>query len=59
MDEFKHPLFFEAKDLTDKEKDKVRRHFQKRRDSGGGDCGLIENAGGNTYTICFKEIEGE
>ncbi|KAF3837194.1 hypothetical protein F7725_004658 [Dissostichus mawsoni] len=59
MDEFKHPLFFEAKDLTDKEKDKVRRHFQKRRDSGGGDCGMIEKAGGNMYTICFKEIEDQ
>ncbi|KAL3046254.1 hypothetical protein OYC64_004293 [Pagothenia borchgrevinki] len=59
MEEFKHPLFFDAKDLTDKEKDKVRRHFQKRRDSGGGDCGMIEKAGGNTYTICFKEIEDQ
>ncbi|KAK1889991.1 Protein mono-ADP-ribosyltransferase PARP14 [Dissostichus eleginoides] len=59
MDEFKHPLFFEAKDLTDKEKDKVRRHFQKRRDSGGGDCGMIEKAVGNTYKICFKEIEDQ
>ncbi|KAJ4949533.1 hypothetical protein JOQ06_021044 [Pogonophryne albipinna] len=59
MEEFKHPLFFEAKDLTDKEKDKVRRHFQKRRDSGGGECGMIEKAGGNTYKICFKEIEDQ
>ncbi|KAL4007007.1 complexin-3/4 [Sarotherodon galilaeus] len=29
----------EATDFTDREKEKVRRYFQKRRDSGGGDCG--------------------
>ncbi|KAK5858648.1 hypothetical protein PBY51_002771 [Eleginops maclovinus] len=59
MDEFKHPLFFEAKDMTDREIAKVSRYFQKRRDSGGGDCGMIEKAGGNTYKICFKEIEDQ
>ncbi|XP_032400417.1 protein mono-ADP-ribosyltransferase PARP14 isoform X2 [Etheostoma spectabile] len=59
MDEYKHPLFFEAKDLSDRDKEKIRRHFQKRRDSGGGDCGMIEKAGGNTYTICFKEKEDQ
>ncbi|XP_073330732.1 uncharacterized protein [Pagrus major] len=57
MDEYQHPLYFEARDLTDKERGKVRRHFQKRRDSGGGDCGVIEKAGANTYKICFKEKE--
>ncbi|XP_068584429.1 protein mono-ADP-ribosyltransferase PARP14-like [Cebidichthys violaceus] len=59
MDEYQHPLFFEAKDLTDREKEKVRRHFQKKRDSGGGDCGMIEKAEGNTYKICFKEKEDQ
>lgn len=59
MDEYQHALFFEAKDLKDRDKEKIRRHFQKRRDSGGGDCGMIEKAGGNTYKICFKEKEGK
>ncbi|XP_067436298.1 uncharacterized protein [Thunnus thynnus] len=59
MDEYQHPLFFEAKELTDREKQKIRRHFQKRRDSGGGDCGMIEKAGDNTYKICFKEKDDQ
>lgn len=59
MDENEHSLFFEAKELGDKEKEKIRRHFLKRRDSGGGDCGMIEKIGDNTYKICFKEKEGK
>lgn len=59
MDEYQHSLFFEAKDLTEREVEKIRRHFQKRRDSGGGDCGIIEKAGGNIYKISFKEKEGK
>ncbi|XP_049425461.1 protein mono-ADP-ribosyltransferase PARP14-like [Epinephelus fuscoguttatus] len=59
MDEYLHPLFFEARDLTDREKEKIRRHFQKRRDSGGGDCGTVEKARGNIYKICFKEKEDQ
>ncbi|XP_041840898.1 uncharacterized protein LOC121639623 isoform X2 [Melanotaenia boesemani] len=57
MDEYQYPLFFEARDLTDREKEKVRRHFQKRRDSGGGDCATIEKIGDTTYKICFRESE--
>ncbi|CAK6982406.1 LOW QUALITY PROTEIN: uncharacterized protein LOC122974479, partial [Scomber scombrus] len=57
MDEYQHPLFFEAKELTDGER--VRRYFQKRRCSGGGDCGLIEKVGDNTYKISFKEKEDQ
>ena len=59
MDEYQHPVYFEARDLMDKEEQKVRRHFQKRRVSGGGDCGMIEKDGANTYKICFKEKEGK
>ena len=59
MDEYQHPLYFEARDLTDKEERKVWRHFHKRRVSGGGDCGMIEKDGANTYKICFKEKEGK
>ena len=58
MEEYQYPLFFKAKELTDREKEKVRRHFQKRRDSGGGDCGMIEKVGDNIFKICFKEKEG-
>ncbi|KAM4537581.1 uncharacterized protein PAE49_021870 [Odontesthes bonariensis] len=59
MEEYQYPMFFEAKDLTDREKEKIRRHFQKKRDSGGGDCGSIEKVGGKTYRICFKEKEDQ
>ncbi|KAM7377122.1 hypothetical protein PAMA_013756 [Pampus argenteus] len=59
MEEYQHPLFFEAKELTDREKQKIRRHFQKRRDSGGGECGMIEKTGDNIYKICFKEKEDQ
>lgn len=59
MDEYQHALFFEAEDLTDKEKEKVRRYFQKRRESGGGECGMIEMTGHNTYKLCFKNKEGK
>uniref|UniRef100_G3Q5S8 Macro domain-containing protein n=1 Tax=Gasterosteus aculeatus aculeatus TaxID=481459 RepID=G3Q5S8_GASAC len=59
MDEYKHALFFEAKDLKDKEKGKIRRYFQIRRESGGGDCGMIEETEGDTYKICFKEKEDQ
>lgn len=59
MDEFQHPLFFEARDLTDREKGKIWRYFQKRKDSGGGDCLALEKVGGSTYKISFKEREGK
>lgn len=55
MDEY--PLFFEARDLPAKEKEKVRRYFQKRRDSGGGDCGPIERTADNAYKISFRTKE--
>lgn len=57
--DYKYPLFFEAKDLEDKEKAKIRRHFQKRRDSGGGECGEIEKVGDKHYKVCFKDQEGK
>ncbi len=59
MDEYRYPLFFEAKELMVKEKEKIRRHFQKKRDSGGGDCEMIKKVGDNIYQICFKEKEGK
>lgn len=59
MDNYQHHLFFEARDLTDREKNKIRRHFLKKRDSGGGECGMIEKIGDNTYKISFKEKEGK
>ncbi|XP_043953298.1 protein mono-ADP-ribosyltransferase PARP14 [Gambusia affinis] len=59
MAEYPYPLYFEARHLTDREKEKVRRHFQKRRDSGGGDCGGIEKVGDKIYKVCFKEEEDQ
>lgn len=59
MDEYPHPLFFEARDLSKKEKGKIHLYFQKRRDSGGGDCNEIQKIGDNTYKICFRAKEGK
>ncbi|XP_037832645.1 protein mono-ADP-ribosyltransferase PARP14 isoform X2 [Kryptolebias marmoratus] len=59
MHEYQHSLFFEASDLTDREKEKIRRHFQKRRDSGGGDCAMIEKVGNNIYRVSFKEKQDQ
>lgn len=56
--EYQHPVFFKARDLTDREKEKIRRYFQKKRDSGGGDCGLVEKVGDNTYRVSFKDKQG-
>lgn len=58
MDEYQYPLFFEARDLTDQEKKKIRRYFQIRRDSGGGDCSTIEKVEGTIYKVSFKEKQG-
>ncbi|XP_047453540.1 protein mono-ADP-ribosyltransferase PARP14-like [Mugil cephalus] len=59
MDEYPHPLFFEARDLTDREREKLRRYFNKKRDSGGGDCGTIQRTEDNIYKVCFKEREDQ
>ncbi|KAM8882173.1 protein mono-ADP-ribosyltransferase PARP14-like isoform 2-T2 [Synchiropus picturatus] len=59
MEEYQHSLFFEAKDLTDREKDKIRRHFQRRRDSGGGECGDVERVGRSSYRIDFQDKEDQ
>ena len=58
MDQFQYPLFFEARDLTDREKGKIWRYFQKKKDAGGGDCAMIEKVGGSVYKVSFKEEEG-
>ncbi len=59
MDEYQHSLYFDAKDLTPQELEKIRRYFQKRRESGGGECGRIEKTGDNNYKVSFKEREGK
>ncbi|KAM9426844.1 protein mono-ADP-ribosyltransferase PARP14-like [Pholidichthys leucotaenia] len=59
MDDYQYPLFFEAKELADREKEKLRRYFQKRRESGGGECGHVEKIGDRIYTVCFKEKDDQ
>ncbi|XP_029943859.1 protein mono-ADP-ribosyltransferase PARP14-like [Salarias fasciatus] len=59
MEEYKHSLFFVARYMTDKEKEKLRRYFQKRRQSGGGECGVIQKVSGNSYEIRFKDKEDQ
>ncbi|KAM9717846.1 uncharacterized protein ACNS7B_021383 [Menidia menidia] len=59
MDEHPHALFFEARELTDREREKVWKHFEKRRDSGGGDCATIQKVGDGVYKVCFREKEDQ
>ncbi|KAM3590808.1 uncharacterized protein V6R79_016936 [Siganus canaliculatus] len=59
MSEYQYPLYFEANDLTDRERERVRRYFQKRRESGGGECSPIERVGDKIYKICFEEAEAQ
>ncbi|XP_029943869.1 protein mono-ADP-ribosyltransferase PARP14-like [Salarias fasciatus] len=59
MEVYKHPLFFEARDMTNKEKEKVTRYFQIRRECGGGECGVIQKLPGNRYVIRFKDKEDQ
>lgn len=59
MDKYMHPLFFEAKNLTDSDTEAIREYFQGREDSAGGECGIPEKVDGSTYKICFKDKEGK
>lgn len=59
MEEYQHQIFFEAKELTDLEKNKIQRYFEIKRHTGGGDCGIVQKVGDKIYRICFKEKKGE
>ncbi|CAN9509302.1 unnamed protein product [Ophioblennius macclurei] len=59
MEKYDYALFFEARAMSEKEKEKVRRHFQKKRESGGGECGVITHLSGNSYEISFKNKEDQ
>ncbi|XP_030609404.1 protein mono-ADP-ribosyltransferase PARP14-like [Archocentrus centrarchus] len=59
MDKYKHPLFFEAKDLTDSDIEDIRKYFEKNEGSEGGECEIPGKVDGNTYKICFKDKEGQ
>ncbi|XP_033839904.2 protein mono-ADP-ribosyltransferase PARP14-like [Periophthalmus magnuspinnatus] len=56
---YKYPLYFVADDLEDQARHKIRRYFMKRRDSGGGDCGVIEKVGEKLYKISFEQQEDQ
>ena len=56
---YKHEVFFQARELTDSEKEKIQKYFQIRRKSGGGECGPVEKVDNGTYTISFLEQEGK
>lgn len=56
MDKYPYPLYFEARELTAKERKKITKKFNKiwRRD-----CCCIEKVGDKSYKICFKKQEGK
>ncbi|KAL2079244.1 hypothetical protein ACEWY4_024988 [Coilia grayii] len=56
---YKHKVFFQARELTDPEKEKVRNYFKIKRRSGGGECGRVEKVSEGTYKILFLEQEAQ
>ncbi|KAG5261066.1 hypothetical protein AALO_G00299610 [Alosa alosa] len=59
MAHYRFPVFFEARDLTDSEKEKIQKYFKIRRKSGGGECGPVEKVDDDTYKILFLEQEDQ
>ncbi|XP_036452955.1 protein mono-ADP-ribosyltransferase PARP14-like [Colossoma macropomum] len=55
MSVHQHAVFFEASDLSNDDMVTIRKYFQIRRRSGGGDCGEVEKMRENTYKIAFRE----
>ncbi|XP_045068621.1 uncharacterized protein LOC121556264 [Coregonus clupeaformis] len=53
MDVFKYPVFFECQTLDASQRKKIKKYFEIRRKSGGGDCGPVESVGDNVYKIAF------
>ncbi|XP_041726079.2 uncharacterized protein LOC121556251 [Coregonus clupeaformis] len=48
-----YPVFFECQTLDTSQKEKIKKYFEIRRKSGGGDCGPVESVGDNVYKIAF------
>ncbi|XP_029610119.1 uncharacterized protein LOC115194514 isoform X3 [Salmo trutta] len=53
MDVYKYPVFFECQTLDTSQKEKIKKYFEIRRKSGGGDCGPVESVGDKVYKIAF------
>ncbi|KAI4886311.1 hypothetical protein NFI96_016730 [Prochilodus magdalenae] len=50
-----YAVFFEASNLSEDDMIRIRKYFQIRRLSGGGDCGELQKVAENTYKIAFKD----
>ncbi|XP_070293898.1 protein mono-ADP-ribosyltransferase PARP14-like [Salvelinus sp. IW2-2015] len=53
MDVYKYPVFFECQTLDPPQKEKIKKYFEIRRKSGGGDCGPVESVGDQVYKVAF------
>ncbi|CAB1345448.1 unnamed protein product [Coregonus sp. 'balchen'] len=53
MEVYKYPVFFECQTLDPSQKEKIKKYFEIRRKSGGGDCGPVESVGDNVYKVAF------
>lgn len=58
MDVYKYPVFFECQTLDTSQKEKIKKYFEIRRKSGGGDCGPVESVGDKVYKIAFTYQTG-
>lgn len=57
-EQYQYPVFFEANDLSERDRKKIRAYFQIKRQSGGGECGEVEKRTNNIYSIAFVKKEG-
>ncbi|KAM9401108.1 uncharacterized protein ACWYII_030799 isoform 1-T1 [Salvelinus alpinus] len=53
MDVYKYPVFFECQTLDPSQKAKIKKYFEIRRKSDGGDCGPVESVGDKVYRVAF------
>ncbi|XP_028260907.1 uncharacterized protein LOC114435434 [Parambassis ranga] len=54
-DIYQYPVFFEThRQLDEQQEKKIRRYFNVRRRSGGGDCGPVKNVRDKVYSVSFK-----
>ncbi|KAI3375706.1 hypothetical protein L3Q82_004005 [Scortum barcoo] len=54
---YQHPVFFEFPSLDGEKAKGIKRYFDIRRKSGGGDCGSVTHVRDQVYSIAFKEQE--
>ncbi|XP_030286306.1 protein mono-ADP-ribosyltransferase PARP14-like isoform X2 [Sparus aurata] len=53
-DSYRHPVFFECRDLQEKQLKRIENYFRSHRRSGGGECGPLRTVKETVYCVAFK-----